>query len=93
MSEKDGYNKFLDLFQFSLLNPQMAMLSFLKFGNEMAKNPDRIKSAQKNLINKFIDLSEYITKKSMNKDVSDLEIKTKDRGVIKSKFYVKSYVV
>lgn len=79
MSEKDGYNKFLDLVQFSLLNPQMAMLSFLKFGNEMAKNPDSIKSAQKSLINKLIDLSEYITKKSMNKDVSELEIKTKDR--------------
>lgn len=79
MSFNEDYSKFFDLFPFAVLNPQIALLSFLKVGNEMVKDPKKIKNAQNDLVNKLIDLSEFITKKSLGQDVSELEIKTNDR--------------
>lgn len=49
------YNVF-DLFQFAVLNPQIAMLSYLKVGEKMAQQPEKMKAAQQDLLDRMLDL-------------------------------------
>lgn len=77
-SDKVDYTKCFDLFQYAVLNPQIAILSFLNMANEVAKYPEKADNARKNLLNRFINLAEYTTRKMLNEDTCDLEVKTKD---------------
>lgn len=61
----------LDLFQFAVLNPQIAMLAFLKVGKEMAMQPEKIKEAQKNFLDRLMDLQKSFVKISCEKVKKD----------------------
>lgn len=79
MNINESYNKFMNNLSLMSLNPQIALMSFLKLSAEMVKDPNKIKEAQKDLVNKLIDLSEYATKKILNQDTSNLK-KTGDKN-------------
>lgn len=49
------YNIF-DLFQFAVLNPQIAMLSYLKVGEKMAQHPEKMRDAQQDLLDRMLSL-------------------------------------
>lgn len=72
-------SKYFDFFQATVINPQVAMLSFFSMANEMAKHPEKIDNARKDLVNRCIDLADYASKKIMNQNTDDLEVKTQDR--------------
>jgi polyhydroxyalkanoate synthase len=46
----------LNLFQFAVLNPQIAMLSYLKLGEKMANQPEVMKKAHQDLLNRLLEL-------------------------------------
>lgn len=52
----------LDLFQFAVLNPQIAMLSYLKVGEKMAQQPEKMKVAQQDLLDRILDLNRDFVK-------------------------------
>lgn len=54
----------LDLFQFAVLNPQIAMLAFLRVGKEMATQPQKIKEAQQNFIERLAELQKSFVQTS-----------------------------
>lgn len=47
---------FLDLFQFAVLNPQIALLSFLNVGKEMASQPKKIDQAKQDFLDRLLRL-------------------------------------
>lgn len=79
MKQDNDFSKCFDLFQYAVVNPQIAMLSFLNMADEMVKHPEKIEKARNDLMNRCINLAEYSTRKIMKEDTSDIEIKTKDR--------------
>ena len=79
LKPKYDLSKYFDLFQATVINPQVAMLSFLNMASEMAKHPEKIENARKDLVNRFIDLADYASKKIMNQNTDALEVKTNDR--------------
>lgn len=54
----------LDLFQFAVLNPQIAMLAFLRVGKEMATQPQKMKEAQQNFIERLTELQKSFVQTS-----------------------------
>ena len=73
-----------DLFHFAVVNPQIAMLTFLKMGEQMASQPDKIRDSQKELWNRLIELQtslveEICRKQSTDEDVIELEYNKKDQ--------------
>ena len=60
-SENNNFDN-LDLFQFAVLNPQIALLSFLKAGKEMASQPKKIEEAQQNFLDRLIELQKNFVK-------------------------------
>jgi len=42
----------MDLFQFAVLNPQIALLAFLRLGEKMASQPQKIENSQMDLLNR-----------------------------------------
>lgn len=79
MSFNNDFSKTFDLFQYAVVNPQIAMLSFLNMANEVVKHPEKIEKARNDLMDRFINLAEYTTRKMLKEDTTDLEIKNKDR--------------
>ncbi|MDR0556076.1 MAG: alpha/beta fold hydrolase [Holosporaceae bacterium] len=53
--EEESYFGFksLDLFQFAVMNPQIAMLAYLRVGEKMASQPDKIEASQRDLIDRL----------------------------------------
>ena len=73
-----------DLFHFAVVNPQIAMLAFLKMGEQMASQPDKIRDSQKELWNRLIELQtslveEICRKQSTDEGVIELEYNKKDQ--------------
>ncbi|MDR2780911.1 MAG: alpha/beta fold hydrolase [Holosporaceae bacterium] len=80
--------KSLDLFQFSVLNPQIAMLSYLKFGEKMASQPKKIEASQQDFINRLIELQTSFMKELYSKknDCIDLKYNQKNQKFEKDAF-------
>lgn len=51
----------LDLFQFAVMNPQIAMLSFLKVGQLLATQPKKIQDSHRDLLNRLMELQKKFT--------------------------------
>ncbi|MDR0678002.1 MAG: alpha/beta fold hydrolase [Holosporaceae bacterium] len=54
--------KGLDLFQFAVINPQIAMLSYLKVSQQMVSQPEKIKESQQELLNRLLKLQNSFVK-------------------------------
>lgn len=54
----------LDLFQFAVLNPQIAMLAFLRVGKEMAAQPQKMKEAQQDFLERLTELQKSFVQAS-----------------------------
>lgn len=68
----------LDLFQFAVLNPQIAMLAFLRVGKEMATQPQKMKEAQQNFIERLTALQKSFIQASCEtakKNASCIDLK------------------
>lgn len=70
----NGFFKGLDLFQFAVLNPQIAMLSFLEIGQRLASRPKTIENAQQDLLNRLLELQKSFVKEICDKDDQCIEI-------------------
>jgi hypothetical protein len=62
--ESFGFIKNMNLFQFAVLNPQIAMLSYLKVGEKMASQPKKIEESQQDLLNRLLELQKKFRFKS-----------------------------
>ncbi len=65
----------LDLFQFAVLNPQIALLAFLKLGEEIASQPKKIEESQQDLLNRLVDLQKSFVKEICNQDKECITLK------------------
>jgi polyhydroxyalkanoate synthase len=80
-NEKDNFNfKNLDLFQFAVLNPQIAMLSFLKLGKELASQPKKIEQSQQDLLDRLLKLQKSFVSELCNKDDSSINLKYNEKS-------------
>ena len=77
---ESSFNNF-DLFQFAVLNPQIAMLAFLKVAEKMASQPKKIENSQQDLLNRLINLQKSFVSEicSKDKDCIDLKYNAKDK--------------
>ena len=71
--DKNFSSKSMDLFQLAVLNPQIAMLSFLKFGQKAVTQPQKLEEAQQDFLNRLTELQEKFVK-----NISEKEDKTID---------------
>jgi len=67
--------KSLDLFQFAVLNPQIAMLSYLKIGQKMASQPKKLEEARQDLLNRLVDLQKTFVKTICDQDKECIDLK------------------
>lgn len=81
------FNNF-DLFQFAVLNPQIAVLAFLKVGEKMASQPKKIEDSQQDLLNRMLELQKSFVKEICNKDEEciDLKFNSRDQKFEEEKF-------
>jgi polyhydroxyalkanoate synthase len=75
-----GLLKNLDLFQFAVLNPQIAMLSFLRVGKELASQPKKIEKSQQDLLNRLLDLQKSFVKELCDRKDDALELRYNERS-------------
>lgn len=87
-SSSDNKFGFFDLFPFAVLNPQIAMLSYLKVGEEMAKQPKKIEAAQQDLLKRLLELQKNFVKdlcyddgRCLNLKYNEKEKKFKDNSL------------
>ncbi|MDR0677521.1 MAG: alpha/beta fold hydrolase [Holosporaceae bacterium] len=66
--------KTLDLFQFAVLNPQIAMLTFLEVGKEMASQPKKMEEAQLDLTNRLCELQKAFAEKICNQNNASIDL-------------------
>ena len=80
--------KSVDLFQFAVLNPQIAMLSYLKLGEKMAAQPQKIEKALENLLNRLLELQKSFISDVSSRDDGciDMRYSTKDQKFEKDIF-------
>ncbi|MDR0753501.1 MAG: alpha/beta fold hydrolase [Holosporaceae bacterium] len=73
--------KDIDLFQFSVLNPQITMLSYLKVGEKMASQPQKIEKARQELLNRLLELQKSFVKAlcSQCDDCIDMKYNSRDQ--------------
>lgn len=66
----DDINKynFFDLFPFAVLNPQIALLSYLKVGEKMAQQPKKMEAAQQDLLDRLLELQKNFVKEICKDD-------------------------
>ncbi|MDR2766109.1 MAG: alpha/beta fold hydrolase [Holosporaceae bacterium] len=70
----------LDLFQFVVLNPQIAMLSFLQVGQKLASQPEKIEKSQRDLLRRLLELQKSFTKQLCQAEDQTVDLKyNKDR--------------
>lgn len=60
-----------DLFQFAVLNPQIAMLAMLKFAEQMASQPQKIEESQKDLFGRMLELQKSVVEDLCNRDTKE----------------------
>ncbi|MDR2068186.1 MAG: alpha/beta fold hydrolase [Holosporaceae bacterium] len=75
-----GLLKNLDIFQFAVLNPQIAMLSFLQIGKKLASQPQKIEEFQQNLLNRLLNLQKSFVKELCDKQDDALELRYNERS-------------
>ena len=73
-NDESSFNNF-DLFQFAVLNPQIAMLAFLKVAEQMASQPKKIENSQQDLLNRLVDLQKSFIKDICSKDKDCIDLK------------------
>lgn len=79
MESNFDFLKSLDLFQFAVLNPQMAMISFLEIGQKLASRPKVIENAQKDLFDRLIELQKSFVKEICSNDDKYINLKYDER--------------
>ena len=79
-NDYSAFLKGLDLFQFAVLNPQIAMLSFLKVGQQLASQPKKIEDAQQDLLNRLLELQKSFVKEMCNKDDDCIDLKYNNKN-------------
>ncbi|MDR2158190.1 MAG: alpha/beta fold hydrolase [Holosporaceae bacterium] len=67
--------KSVDLFQFAVLNPQIAMLAYLNVGQKMAAQPKKIEESQQDLLNRLIELQRSFVKIICDQDENCIDLK------------------
>ena len=65
--DTNKYN-FFDLFPFAVLNPQIALLSYLKVGEKMAQQPKKMEAAQQDLLDRLLELQKNFVKEICKDD-------------------------
>lgn len=60
-----------DLFQFAVLNPQIALLAMLKFAEQMASQPQKIEESQKDLFGRMLELQKSVVEDLCNRDTKE----------------------
>lgn len=82
-SESNSFfkSKYLDLFQFSVLNPQIAMMAFLNVAQEAVTQPKKIEESQQDLLNRLLELQQNFVKDLCKdeKDSIELQYNKKDK--------------
>ncbi|MDR1375458.1 MAG: alpha/beta fold hydrolase [Holosporaceae bacterium] len=80
--DQDGPSllKSLDLFQFAVLNPQIAILSFLRVGKELASKPQKIEESQQDLLNRLLELQKSFIKELCEKKDDALELRYNEKS-------------
>ncbi|MBQ7673417.1 MAG: alpha/beta fold hydrolase [Alphaproteobacteria bacterium] len=84
LSDDSSKIDFFDLFPFAVLNPQIAMLSYLKVGEKMAQQPKKMEAAQQDLLDRLIELQKNFVKdvckdKNGDDDCINLEYNEKNK--------------
>ena len=69
----------MDLFQMAVLNPQIALLAFLKLGEKIASQPKKIESSQLDLLNRYFDLQKTFFQELGSKPEACLEMKYNEK--------------
>ena len=75
--------KSMDLFQFAVLNPQIAILSFLKVGQHAVTQPKKLEEAQKDLFNRLTELQQKFVENVTDADgkVINLTYNKQEEGI------------
>ena len=75
--------KSMDLFQFAVLNPQIALLSFLKVGQKAVTQPKKLEESQKDLLERLSALQQKFLQDICDKDdkTIDLNRTKREQGV------------
>ncbi len=64
----------VDLFQLSVVNPQIAIMSYLNLAQEMIKNPKKLEEAQNDLATKLIGLQKELIKDLKSDDANCINL-------------------
>ncbi|MDR1361876.1 MAG: alpha/beta fold hydrolase [Holosporaceae bacterium] len=77
--ESYGFLKNMNLFQMAVLNPQIAMLSYLKVGEKLATQPKKIEESLQDFLNRIIDLQKkFIEDSCRDSGCIDLQYNSKN---------------
>ncbi len=79
----------LDLFQFAVLNPQIAILAFLKLGEEMSSQPKKIEASQQDLLKRLIELQKSFITEVCNQDKESLNFKYNEKEKNSKRIHLK----
>ncbi|MDR2795011.1 MAG: hypothetical protein LBB12_04510, partial [Holosporaceae bacterium] len=66
----------LDLFQFAVLNPQIAILAYLKAGQEMASKPKKLEESMQDLLDRLIGLQKKFVKELCDEKEDCIDLNT-----------------
>ncbi|MBE6447491.1 MAG: alpha/beta fold hydrolase [Alphaproteobacteria bacterium] len=69
----------MDLFQFAVLNPQIALLAFLRLGEKMASQPQKIENSQMDLLNRYLELQKTFIQELCENRKSCLDLKYNEK--------------
>ena len=84
-NQESSFNNF-DLFQFAVLNPQIAMLAFLKVAEQMASQPKKIENSQQDLLKRLIDLQKSFVTEMCSKDKDCIDMDCIEEAIDKKVF-------
>lgn len=62
--------KGVDLFPFAVLNPQIALVTFLKLWKEMIAEPDKVKKIQLDLLDRLVELNKNFLNEYQDKEIN-----------------------
>ncbi|MDR1982772.1 MAG: alpha/beta fold hydrolase [Holosporaceae bacterium] len=68
-----------DLFQFAVISPQIAMLSYLKVSQQMVSQPKKIKESQQDLLNRLLELQKSFVKSICDSEKDSIDLKYNEK--------------
>jgi polyhydroxyalkanoate synthase len=81
-SENDALDsgiKGLDLFQFAVINPQIAMLAYLRVSQQMVSQPKKIQNSQQDLLNRLVELQKSFIKTICGSEENNIDLKYNEK--------------